>query len=383
MNRRAARTRSAAWQLGLLGLLGLYGCPGLAPTAAVGPAPTAAVDPRPAIGPRAGRPAPGSTAESRGSSPLAGDRRAGAQTAAELLTREVQRLDQELTALAVADRYKAAYARLRQRSQDGERGAMLVLLVFTVRDALREDCADAGDRRAFAQQLELLDLHLSQPQSSAAEWAFAGPTLLLGLHQSGRGVSLPGAAERVVAQARAALPAPGAGTRLGEVLADCAHALRLACHLKEALPLQEEAVRLLDPHGPTLAAQLSRRDLATLRFLLGDAPGAQQALDELQRQLSREEQRPVAAAAVEKAHTSGGEEASLAARREIVTVLRTHLVDAGGTLSGPAPPRETGPGWQALRVVQEQASCPQASPANPRLLRVPVRPPTCVPPATP
>lgn len=292
---------------------------------------------------------------------------------------QLDRLERDQEALATPKTHAATYARLRQRSQDGERGAQLVLLVFAVRDAVREGCADAADRRAFAQQVELLELHLGQPQSGAVEWTFAGPTLLQGLQHSGRGQSLSERSARVVTRAREALSAPEAQTRLGEVLADTAQALREGCSLKEALPLQEEAVRLLDARGPGLAGQLGRRDLATLRFLLGDAPGAQQTLDELQRSLAREEQTPQGAAVP----VSDAAESSLAARREIVTVLRTHLVDAGGTLAGPAPPRETGPGWQALRAVQEQASCPQASPANPRLLRVPVRPPACAAPATP
>src|SRR2546423_807237 len=63
---------------------------------------------------------------------------------------------------------------------------------------------------------------------------------------------------------------------LGELLAEAAHALRLGCHLKAALPLLEEAVPLLGRAGArSEPALLARRDLATLRFLLGDGASAQ------------------------------------------------------------------------------------------------------------
>ena len=65
----------------------------------------------------------------------------------------MQVLDQELAALATSATHNARYAQLRQRSLNGDRSAQLVLLVFALRDTLREDCPDADDRRAFAQQV--------------------------------------------------------------------------------------------------------------------------------------------------------------------------------------------------------------------------------------
>jgi hypothetical protein len=70
--------------------------------------------------------------------------------------------------------------------------------------------------------------------------------------------------------------------------------------------------------------------------------------------------------------TAGDE---LEVKREVVKTLLAHLAGEGEK----AAPRETGPGWQALRTVQQEASCSEATPADPRLVRVPVPPPPCKP----
>jgi hypothetical protein len=273
-------------------------------------------------------------------------------------------LEQDLQGLFVRDAaaYRAAYGRISRRARDGDRGAQTALFIYAVRDTLRDGCEAPEDRRNFLQQVDILEAHLAD--GSQSEWAVAGPTFLLGLQAAGRIADQPRHARRAIAAAEAVWKEDGPAQ--GAVLFEVAHALRLGCHLKEALPILEAAVGLLGrgPQGAYAApALLARRDLATLRFLLGDGQGAQRDLQALDQDLQR-------APAAEEAE----------ARREVVATLREHLRDpaeAGAPMGPTLPPRETGPGWQALRTVQQQASCPEATPANPGLLRVPVAPPPC------
>lgn len=268
-----------------------------------------------------------------------------------------RQMELDLSRVTSADpaTHRQAYGRLAQRARDGDRAARTVQLVLAVRDALREGgCGDAADRQALRQQLELLELQLRD--APPGERVFAGPTLLLGLQAAGRAAEEPRAAPAVLQAGRAVWAESPAA--LGELLAEVAYALRLGCHLKAALPLLEEAAPLLQKAGPrSEAALLARRDLATLRFLLGDAKSAQGDLEALGADL--------------RDGPAAGEE--LQARMEVVAVLRAYLREGAEA----PPPRETGPGWQALRTVQQQASCPEATPADPRLLRVPVPPPAC------
>ncbi|MCS6912519.1 MAG: hypothetical protein RMK29_04485 [Myxococcales bacterium] len=271
----------------------------------------------------------------------------------------IRQMETDLARLTTADAesHAVAYARLSQRARDGDRAARTVQLVFGIRDSLREGCEDEADALAFTQQLELLSLHLAQ--ASPGEQVFAGPTLLLALQANGRAEEQPGVAGVIVRAGRSVWA--DHRLALGELLAEVAHALRLGCHLRAALPLLEEAVALLQL-GPEAVrsepALLARRDLATLRFLLGDAQSAE---------------RELAALGADLLQVVAGED--LQARMEVVQVLRRYFGAADG--SPPPPPRETGPGWQALRTVQQQASCPEATPADPRLVRVPLPPPAC------
>lgn len=271
----------------------------------------------------------------------------------------VRQMETDLARLTTSDpeSHSIAYARLSQRARDGDRAARTVQLVFAVRDSLRDGCEDEADVLAFAQQLDLLSLHLAQ--ASPGEQVFAGPTLLLALQATGRAEDQPRAAEAVVRAGR--LVWADHGVALGELLAEVAHALRQGCHLRSALPLLEEAAALLQPEPEAARSEpalLARRDLATLRFLLGDAQSAE---------------RDLAALGADLGKVAAGED--LQARMEVVQVLRRYFGAADGP--PPQPPRETGPGWQALRTVQQQASCPEATPADPRLVRVPLPAPVC------
>lgn len=263
------------------------------------------------------------------------------------------------------------YQALRQRARDGDSAARAVQFVFGLRVSLEDGCASPGDRLNFAQQLELLQMHLQT--APPAERVFAAPTVLLALHAVGRAQEQPAVAAEAVRLARQVFSA--SPIRLGELLLDMTHGLRLGCHLKVSLPLLEEAVSLLS-QGPRReradGAQLGRRDLAALHFLLGDALTAQRELRRLRAEVV------AAGPAVEPGATP------MEARLEVVDVLLSHLLDenaAAATPGGerPAAPRETGPGWQALRTVQQEASCPESTPADLRLVRVPVPRPACAP----
>lgn len=344
MNRPARRGAPPRGRCSSLALsLGL--CLGCHPGTAPGPdAATPAAPVR--------RPTPAPSAEpGRGRTPLTEADRARA-------------LERDLQGLFVHDAaaYRAAYGRLSRRARDGDRGAQTTLFIYAVRDTLRDGCEGPEDRRNFLQQVDILEAHLAD--GSQVEWAVAGPTFLLGLQAAGRIADQPRHAQRAIAAAEAVWRQDGPAQ--GAVLFEAAHALRLGCHLKEALPILLAAVELLGrgPQGGHAApALLARRDLATLRFLLGDGQGAQRDLQVLDQDLQR---------------APASEEAEV--RLEVVATLREHLrnpAEPGAPMGPPLPPRETGPGWQALRTVQQQASCPEATPANPGLLRVPVPPPQC------
>ena len=272
---------------------------------------------------------------------------------------QVHNLNQELARLAGGDTasHAAAYAQLWQRARAGDRGARTVQLVFGLRDGLRDGCTDDADRKSFTLELDFLLQHLQT--APPPEWVFAGPTALLALHAVGRQKEQPALGKRVVQAGRDFLTSDPA--LLGELMADVTHGLRLGCHLKEAQPLQEEAVKLL---GKGQAGLLARRDLAVLHFLFGDAAAAQQELRQL---LADVEAESSAKDAVDP-------------RKEVVQVLLSFLIDTPeNRAEGPPAPRETGPGWQSLRTVQQEASCPDATPADAHLVRVPVPPPPCGP----
>lgn len=322
---------------------------GCHPGAAPGPGPR----------PEAARPA----AQERPAGPAAAGARAPLADA-----ERARALDRDLQGLFVRDAaaYRAAYGRISRRARDGDRGAQTALFVYTVRDTMQGGCEGPEDRRNFLQQVDILEAHLKD--GPPVEWAVAGPTFLLGLQAAGRLADQPRHAQRVIAAAEGVWREDGAAR--GAVLFEVAHALRLGCHLKEALPVLEAAVGLLGQGAGARGAPalLSRRDLATLRFLLGDGQGAQRDLEALDEDLQRAAQAPMPA------------EGEQDVRREVVATLREHLrdvVSAGAPMGPSLPPRETGPGWQALRTVQQQASCPEATPANPGLLRVPMPPPQC------
>lgn len=281
----------------------------------------------------------------------------------------VQALEQELAQLAgpVPASAERAYAWLAQRARDGDHGARTVQLVFGLRGALRTGCRDAQEKEGFAQQLALLRLHLGS--GTAAERVFAGPTLLMGLKETGQQEEVLSGAFELAALTRDVYQKHP--QRLGALLFDITHVLRRACHLKPALSLLEEAQPLLlgDPGVHRGVVLVLRRDLATLHFLFGDAPRAQEELARLEAELQKD------------SPAEDTPDSTMAARREVAAVLKAHLGAGDGPrgLQPLPPPRENGPGWQALRGVQEEASCPQAAPADPRLLRVPVPPPLCVP----
>ncbi len=281
---------------------------------------------------------------------------------------QVQHLQEVLAGLGRSESstHAAAYAHLWQQARAGDRGSRTVQLVFGLRDGLRDGCADDTDRKSFGQELDFILGHL-QP-ASPAEWVFAGPTVLLALHAAGRQAEQPKLADRVVEAGRSVLA--GDPALLGEFLADVTHALRLGCHLKKSQPLQEEAVALLLTRpgpGRSDAALLARRDLAVLHFLFGDAQAAQRELTQLLADI--------------QAHP-GGTGPGGDPRKEVVSVLLSYLVDTPESRApDPPAPRETGPGWQSLRTVQQEASCPEATPADVHLVRVPVPPSACAPPA--
>lgn len=282
-------------------------------------------------------------------------------------TQQLDRLERDLAQLADPQRHSAAYAQLRRQAARHDRAALCVTLVFTVRDQLREGCQDEGDRQLFQQALLLLEQHLRGAPD--AEWIFAGPTLLEGLQAAGRADQQPAALRTILAAGQRAIQ----GERLGELHVELANGMRLGCHLKAALALLEDALRLLEPAAPTSDRRevrtLARRDLALLRFLLGDSAGAQADLKLVADQLQADARAPSA------------NRTELSARQEMVNALRTHLVERQpeGQAAAPLPPEDS-PGWQALRLVQERASCPEAIPANPQLLRVPLPAPACYAP---
>lgn len=162
----------------------------------------------------------------------------------------VQALEQELAQLAgpVPASAERAYAWLAQRARDGDHGARTVQLVFGLRGALRTGCRDAQEKEGFAQQLALLRLHLGS--GTAAERVFAGPTLLMGLKETGQQEEVLSGAFELAALTRDVYQKHP--QRLGALLFDITHVLRRACHLKPALSLLEEAQPLLlgDPGRP-------------------------------------------------------------------------------------------------------------------------------------
>jgi hypothetical protein len=249
-----------------------------------------------------------------------------------------------------------------QKARDGDRRARTVLQVHELRRALAQGCQDETDRRSFLQQVDMLEIQMAS--ASDGEWVFAGPTLLFGLQATGRLADQLRHLPRIRAAAERAFasPSPSNDTQKiwGLFILEISHALRLGCHLKATFELLPSSVSLL-AQDPT-AKRLALQDLATLRFLLGDGKGAQADLT------------AVLAALPQGAPTE---------ERTIITTLRDHLLDeyrpAGFGPPAPPPPipAESDPAWPALRAVQEEASCPEATPADPRFLHIPLPPPRC------